>query len=266
MDRNISKDLLNLINDYKGEPYNVCYKVIDETDDFERDFYFLCDLLTDHSIGHIDVPEYISTEEYKNLYLSTLTDTERIFNDLFYKVNHAHLDPKQAFSQLAERFQNRFADKKTLAIAVSLIALGPHVPFVSCGNLIKMNDSEYKQRLVAHSDLVDKLRYTIQVQYAQKTERASAILNILSSVKSPKNQAVLLSQLLWMIENKKYYLRVVNSNETEEDSDLEGMDDFLSYLHQNMFEFLADQNSYDDYGDDYYDKLDLDEDDDDYNL
>lgn len=262
MNWTISQDLLQLINDYKGKPYNVCYKVIEETDNFARDFYFLCDLLVDHSIGHIDVPEYISAEEYKHCYHTTIVDVEYTLSDIFYKVNHESLDADQAFLQLAERFQNRFKDKKQLAVAVSLIALSNHVPFVSCGNLVEMDDAEYKRRLIEHPDQVNRLRYAIQASYAQKTERASAILNVLSSVHSANDKAVLLSQLLWMIENKKYSLHVVNSNEneSEKDPDSEGMDEFLDFLYNHMSDYCVNDSNYTDYGDDYYDQNNEDDD------
>lgn len=113
---------------------------------------------------------------------------------------YKQIDPELFYLNVITELEKEFPDIKELAIAYSIVIENKKTPFISMGNLLSMENSEFSKAVSKNVDEIKKILYALNFNFSQKTERASAILNIILSKEEYTDQVILLSRLISILE------------------------------------------------------------------
>ena len=200
----MSNNLQELISHYDGELYNLLYKIVCESKDLPAEFQYVCEhLIKDETDKTISVPQEISESEYDtiiNLYGDSI---EGILNSVIKTAIYGIIDEKSFYEVLCKKYRATVETDKELAIALELALKDDRIPFVYLGRPLSMEQEEYKERVDNNRASIKKVRYALETDYSQKTEVASAILNVLESISDYEDRVVVLSQLVAIMSNAK---------------------------------------------------------------
>ena len=94
-------------------------------------------------------------------------------------------------------------DDKVRSFAMLRYAQSDLMPYIEVGKPLSMNDEEFSKILRANMRVVNKIKHIVALNYSQKTEVASLILNEVMSVKTEKERAVILAIALDIVTQSK---------------------------------------------------------------
>ncbi|MCM1234238.1 MAG: hypothetical protein NC489_29390 [Ruminococcus flavefaciens] len=193
----MKEGLEKLILHFDGEIYNLCYKIIIESRELEGDFKYLCEnLVALPQERTIKIDAYISTEEREFIVKIYSNRIEGILSEVINKVNYGILDQNIFYSELYKNLMENFSDKKELAVAFELILRDSRIPFVFLGKPLTMNKEDYKEYIEKNEENINKLIYILRMNFSQKTEESSVLLNFIDSIEDYKDKVVVFAQLI----------------------------------------------------------------------
>lgn len=193
----MKSNLNELIMHFDGEIYNLCYKIINESKQLEDDFQYLCENLLklpqEKSIG---IDTYLTEEEY--MFIRKIYDgrIEGILSEVINKVNYGVLEQSKFYSELYKKLIEGFSEKKELAVAFERVLSDSRIPFVYLGKPLTMNQKDYRECIEKNEGNINKLMYILKIDYSQKTEEASVLLNFLESIENYNDRVVVLAQMI----------------------------------------------------------------------
>lgn len=94
-------------------------------------------------------------------------------------------------------------DDKVRSFAMLRYAQSDLIPYIEIERPLSMNDDEFSKILRDNRNVVNRIKHIVALNYSQKTEVASLILNEIMSKKSEKEQAVLLAVALDIVTQSK---------------------------------------------------------------
>lgn len=89
-----------------------------------------------------------------------------------------------------------FENEKTKSFVLFKMAQNPLMPYVEIESPLSMSDEKFSEILEKNKDLIIKIRHILSLNFAQKTEVASLILNEIQKNKSFEEQSVILAVVL----------------------------------------------------------------------
>lgn len=200
------KELLETIDSkYEGKPYNLCYHFIKNNLFDEKTFELLCDIFPKEESRSKNkekfvIEEYITEKEFDKFIKIYLPKVQGILITNINKAMYKQIDPELFYLNVITELEKEFPDIKELAIAYSIVIENKKTPFISMGNLLSMENSEFSKAVSKNVDEIKKILYALNFNFSQKTERASAILNIILSKEEYTDQVILLSRLISILE------------------------------------------------------------------
>lgn len=105
-----------------------------------------------------------------------------------------------------------FEQKKEKAYALYEVWTDGRIPYYKIEEGIRMNDEEFREIGIRNIDKISKIIFILNSKFAQKTERSSQIIRVLDSLESEKDKAVILAQIMAMVD-KRAYLRGIHKME-----------------------------------------------------
>ncbi len=96
-----------------------------------------------------------------------------------------------------------FHDEYSSAAGFLLAVKHSLLPYYKLQDGIRMDNESYRKYNKMLEQLINKLRFIVSKDYAQKTEKASVVLSVLDEADSDEEKAVLLARLLDMIAEQK---------------------------------------------------------------
>ena len=94
-------------------------------------------------------------------------------------------------------------DDRVRSFAMLRYAQSDLMPYIEVGKPLSMNDEEFSKILTENRSVVNKIKHIVALNYSQKTEVASLILNEVMSVKTEKERAVILAIALDIVTQSK---------------------------------------------------------------
>jgi len=152
------------------------------------------------------------TEEQDNETWKTLLNK---YSDLIKGLLHALLIdnlPEDVFYQAVwDRIQKEdlLAEKDGLSVLLYVLMTSLYIPYFQLPEGIKMEDSEYRGLSEKHSQEIRRILFALVAPLAQKTERASILLNLLQNCADEKERAVMMSFII------HYSMRLARQKVTE---------------------------------------------------
>lgn len=194
--------LKQLVTHFDGKLYNLCYKIIDESENLQGDFQYLCEnLLKLPKEKMIKVDEYITEDEYELTLKIYNEKIEGILSEVINKVNYGIISSTNFYSELYSKLIENFKDKKQLAIAFERVIKDSRIPFVYLGRPLSMSGENFKKYLDTNQENINKLFYILKSGYSQKTEEASILLNFIESIKDYNDRVVVFACLIDILKN-----------------------------------------------------------------
>lgn len=190
-----------LIFHYNGELYNLCYKIIEESEDLEKDFEYTCkNLLKTPEKKTIHIDTYIDKDDRDLIWKIYEGKVEGILSEIVNKANYGIIKPEFFYKELINDLQKNFFDKKELAVAFERILRDSRIPFEYLGKTLTMDQDIYKKKIKKNKESIKKIMYALRIEYSQKTEQASVLLNIIEGIDGYDDKVVVFSQLIDIIQ------------------------------------------------------------------
>lgn len=87
--------------------------------------------------------------------------------------------------------------KRDRVIAMVLLSKNDNVPYISVGIGTSMEEEEFKSIIDNFDEnIINKIKYILEIDYDQLTQKSSLLLNIISSLNTEKEKIVLLGLIL----------------------------------------------------------------------
>lgn len=204
-----TKDIIDIVKMYTGEDIDLCFYILQILKEKDNPSVGLKDFFENiglqESNGSFVLPKVIGNEEtvqmdslyskYINMFLKTL-------------IEKAHLENwnKTKFYENLWNSLNAdliLEDDKIRSFAIFKYAQSDLMPYIEIGEPLSMEDEEFSKILRVNMSVVNKIKHIVALNYSQKTEVASLILNEIMSVKTEKAQAVILAVALDIVAQSK---------------------------------------------------------------
>lgn len=218
----------NLIDNYQGELYNLCYEIISTAEDLPKVFEFVCTYYSSPpENGTIPINEYITKDEIAE-YKSILGDiVDGLLNSTIKKCNLGILNPEVFYATLWNNYCTIFSSTKEQAFAFYYTIIDTSIPYLYLGKPLSMENEKYKELIDKNTVHIDKIKYIAKCNYNQHTERASLLLNCLNEVEDFESKTVVLAQAI-----KIFNTRTSRSSSLDIDRLLQHLDRRIEELEQ----------------------------------
>lgn len=105
-----------------------------------------------------------------------------------------------------------FRQEKEKIYAIYEIWTDGRIPYYKIAEGIKMGNEEFSEIIRKNIDPIKEIIFILNSKFAQRTERSGSLIKILDSLETEKDKAVILAQILALIE-KHAYLKGVHTME-----------------------------------------------------
>lgn len=187
-------DIKNLIENFKGEIYDLCFEILKNASNQEVLFEYTCkNLLKKPQNGTIDIQKYFTQEEidtYESLYGSTVNG---LIKTSINKCNLGIISEDLFYSDLWKMYCNNFSTDKELAFAFYYTVIDQAIPYQYLGKSISMSNERFRQLMEENQLFMEKIRYIKRNRSSQRTEVASLVLNCLDEIENRDVKVVVLS-------------------------------------------------------------------------
>ena len=205
----VTKDIMDIIKTYAGEDIDLCFYILQVLKEKDNSAAGLMDFFENiglqKSNSSFILPKVIGNEElakmdslyskYINMFLKTLMEKAHLENwnkTKFYEYLWNSLNTDLILE-----------DDRVRSFAMLRYAQNDLMPYIEVGKPLSMNDEEFSKILTENRSVVNKIKHIVALNYSQKTEVASLILNEVMSVKTEKERAVILAIALDIVTQSK---------------------------------------------------------------
>lgn len=101
-----------------------------------------------------------------------------------------------------------FVQEKEKIYAMYVIWTDGRIPYYKMPEGIQMENEKFGEIIKKNNEQIKKIIFILNSKFAQKTERSSLLIGVLDSLETEEDKAVILAQILAMID-KQAYLRGV---------------------------------------------------------
>lgn len=197
----MNKKIEQLIKNYDGKIYDLCYKLIVESGDFKNDFQYVCEnieLKNEQKTNKIE--EYFQETEIELLKKIYANVVDGLITQNIRKANYGIVKPEQFYTMLWEDVCRNFKEIKELAFALYWIVIDKRIPYVYIGTPLSMDNDEFKEITKANIDSIEKIKYVLRAGYSQRTEEASILLKVITDIPNYKDQVVVFTHLISFLQ------------------------------------------------------------------
>lgn len=184
----------NLIDNFKGEIYDLCFEILNNTSDQCAAFEYTCkNLLQKPEKGTIDIQKNFSKEEidsYESLYGATINS---LIKTSIKKCNLGIISEEFIYIDLWESFCKIFTTNKERAFAFFYTVIDKTIPYQYLGKTISMSNERFRQLSEENQSFIEKIKYIKRNFLTERTEDASLVLNCLDEIEDREAKVVVLA-------------------------------------------------------------------------
>ena len=193
------KKILELITQYDGKLYDLCYKLLSENENHSEIFQFVCENLVKELPDKpvIQIKKYFKKSdinEYEIVYANLI---EGIISSTIKKCDYEVIKPENFYKAVWERYCINFTSLKEKAFAFYYTLLDDNIPYINIGKPLNMDNRKYKEVVEKNEENIKKIfNILFNSLYRQKTEVASLILKSINDIDDYESKVVVLSKAL----------------------------------------------------------------------
>ena len=203
------RDTLGIIKTYAGEDIDLCFYVLQALKKNKVPATELMVFFENVGLQKSD-SSIVLAKTVENKELAKMDSLYSKYIDVFLKtlVEKAHLEnwDKLKFYENLWNFLNTdliLEDDKLRSFAMLKCAQNDLMPYFEIVSPITMSNDEFSKILQNNIAIVNRIKHIVALDYSQKTEVASLILNEVMPIKSEKEQAVVLAVALEIVTKNK---------------------------------------------------------------
>lgn len=187
----------SLLDDFKGEIYNLCYEILATSEDQAAVFEYVCkNFLKYPKNGTIQIKEYFSEDEFEE-YESIYGDTVKgLLNTNIKKCNSGAIAVEDFYKSLWEMYCTMFPTEKGRAFAFCYTVRSKSIPYQYIGKPLSMSNEQFRTLTEKNEAYINKIKYINISRYGQRTERASLLLNCINEIEDFESKVVVLAHAL----------------------------------------------------------------------
>lgn len=226
------ENINNLIMNFSGNIYDLCFYVLKESENKAETFELVCkELLRKPSDGDIEIPQYFTEDEIDKYKSIDGEIVDGFINATIKRCNAGVIAVDAFYSSLWAAFSSWFTDEKELAFAMYYTLIDKRIPYMYLGMPLSMNNDRFKELIQANKENLDKISYINRSGYRQHTERASLLLNCLDSISDYESKVVVLAQAMKVLNKSGVSIQA--------SSGIDGLEDLLKILEKRVEEIEA---------------------------
>ena len=176
--------------------------MIKELDNPEEGFiYFLKNADNIETLEEKDVDIFFTKSQLQRLDRQFGRLIDGIINK-FVMENHSE---KAFYSKLWQNLfvlDNLLDDDQSRKFALGRLWLDVRIPYFRMEDGIKMSNEEYGNIIQKHRNCIKKIDYILNYPCEQRTETSSRINKVLAQIEDEKEKAVIMSQVIYLIEQR----------------------------------------------------------------
>lgn len=193
-----------ILDEFDGKIYDFCYEILKYNNQGDT-FEFVCKNFSNRkgsATSHID--SYFSPEEIEE-YISVYgTIVNGLLESTIKKCNLNIIPPDRFYSSLWESYCSLFTTQKELAFSFYYTLIDKKIPYQYIGKPLSMSNDDFKKITEANDKYIQKIKYILNSGYAQRTERASLILNCLDEIDDYEAKVTVLAHAITLSNNSKF--------------------------------------------------------------
>ncbi|MDD4371136.1 MAG: hypothetical protein PHD56_08695 [Anaerostipes sp.] len=204
-----TKKIIDIITSYSGEDIDLCYYAVDIIKESENPVLELISFFENIGVKKSDeslkLEKHYENEELENINKMYST---YIMGFLSALVERAHIERwgKETFySHLWENLIHDFMleNSKLQAFALLRYAQNDLMPYVEIGKPISMDSDEFSRALEQNVETIKKIQHIVAMNFTQKTEVSSLILEEICKIKKKEDQIVTFAVALDLVTKSK---------------------------------------------------------------
>lgn len=201
---NKMKEVKNIINNFEGEVYDLCYKLLEDEANEKVVFEYVClNLLELPENTTIHIKKYFTEEEineYKLLYGDLING---LIRSTIKRCDYGMLQPKEFYNNLWQSYCVNFTTLKEKAFAFYYTLIDKRIPYIYIGKPLSMEQSRYEKLVDENEEILNKINYIFKSAYLQKTEMSSLILQCLDNIDDFEIKVIALIRALELYSNNR---------------------------------------------------------------
>ena len=205
----VTKDIIDIIETYVGEDIDLCFYILQVLKEKDNSATGLMDFFENIGMQKSN-SSFVLPKVIENKELAQMDSLYSKYINMFLKtlIEKAHLENwnKIKFYEYLWNSLNTdliLEDDRVRSFAILRYAQSDLMPYIEIDKPLSMNDEEFSKILRENRSVVNKIKHIIALNYSQKTEVASLILNEIMSVKTKEERAVILAVALDIVTQSK---------------------------------------------------------------
>lgn len=191
------KNLNELLTNFTGEIYDLCFEILKLFGDDINVFEFVCKTFTNRpQNGTIAIENHFSRDEiaeYESVYGDTI---DGLLNSTIKKCNLGFIPAENFYKSLWSALCTNFPALKEKAFAFYYVLIDATIPYQYLGKPVSMSNERFRELVKKNKKSIDKIKYIMISGYTQRTERASLLLNCLNEIDDFESKTVVLAQAI----------------------------------------------------------------------
>lgn len=209
---NPKETIINKLSHVKGRVFDVCadlYLFISQQAEEERVLLFqsACEnYLKIDTDGTMPVKKSPVSKEKREQFREKYDELlEKLMDVCVKEAIESELEPLEFYEIIWSSIINNnvFQSEEEKTIVFCNVINDERIPYYKISKGVEMEDDEFHSLLHENSELINKIRYILAVDFDQKTQEASNLLDVVLSGKDKNNQAVIMSAILNKIRRDK---------------------------------------------------------------
>ena len=189
--------VLEMIEHYKGECYDLCYELLSNYSEHEELFRYVCENYQGKpKNAYIEIKQYFSQAEvyyYKSIYGEVI---DGIINCAIKECDFNIVNMEKFYENVWNTYSYFFHTIKEKAFAFYYTIIDVRIPYIYIGKPLSMETETYQKIIKNSQEYLKRIKYIFALRYSQKTERASLVLQLLESIESYETKVVILAKAL----------------------------------------------------------------------
>lgn len=134
----------------------------------------------------------------KDAYQKTTADILPVVKKIVDNLVSENLDEDKFYKELFTKICDDilFTEEIEIICAITALILNPKIPYFKLGKAVKMDNDKYQEISSNLHKEISKAYFVLQYGYAQKTELASQLYNIVKAQKEDEERIVLIANIL----------------------------------------------------------------------
>ncbi len=160
----------------------------------------------------------------KDAYQKATTDVLPVVKKIVDNLVSENLDEDKFYKELFTKICDDilFTEEIEIICAITALILNPKIPYFKLGKAVTMDNDEYQEISLNLHREISKAYFVLQYGYAQKTELASQLYDIVKAQKQDEERIVLIANILGFYNSQMKILydklkEHIQSNEDIED-------------------------------------------------